>query len=155
MSADPDRRFLMRRAKLEHMTVLIPVSADAHGELARLKEEERVWVKLDRQRSDRQVRFFHALVKHVAEATAYQTMAALKVDIKFHLGYFDLIKLPNGEIHKHPRSIADMGREEFSIFFDEAVAWIFAEVLPGEENTGLLAEIYAMLEPETHEEPSR
>ena len=143
--SDPDRRFLMRRAKLEHITVLIPVSADAHGELAKLKEEERVWVKLDRQRSDRQVRFFHALIKHVAEATAIESPEALKVWIKLQTGRFDLLKMPGGEIIKSPHSITAMNREEFSVFLDEAIRLICADILPEIKDRELIAEIDAML----------
>jgi hypothetical protein len=74
----------------------------------------------------------HAVFARIAEGTG-RSPEVVKMWLKAATGRADLIQLPNGQLalHGHPMDFASMGEQEFRAFWEEALVYIFTEILPG------------------------
>lgn len=117
---------------------LVPADADASAALSRVKDGEPVAVKLCRGRSLRQHCMFWAHLTAVAEATEWETPERLLVALKVALGYYDVVKLPNGRAVPAPHSIsfAEMTQDEFQRFMDQSMDLIDRDILGGRALSG-------------------
>ncbi|HEV2674102.1 MAG TPA: DUF1367 family protein [Aliidongia sp.] len=127
---------------------LIPVDGHASDLLAKVKIGDRVLVKLHRPRSVDQHRLFFALLTKVAGATEFETPEKLLVALKIALGFYDIMRMPNGSTVPVPNSIsfASMPQDDFRRFFDQAVGLICQHLLSGMTADDLVAEVHQMLD---------
>jgi hypothetical protein len=73
----------------------------------------------------------HAVFAKIAEGTG-RPPHVIKMWLKAATGRADLIELPDGRLalHGHPMDFSNMGNEEFKAFWEEALLFIFEQVLP-------------------------
>lgn len=138
----------MRRMQMaDGRPYLLPLTPLGSAMLATIPIGEEIDIKIARERSLPQHKLFWALLEHVAKASAFETPEKLLAAIKLRLGRYDLLAMPNGKVVPVPQSISfgKMPQDEFRKFFDQAVELICAEVVPGADKDGLLAEVEAML----------
>jgi len=136
--------FTMRRRgmKLECVT---PYEEDL---LSELPEGKDLTVTITRQRSQRQHRFFWALITKVAENhETYRRPEQLLLWIKIRLGYVEEVKFHNDEVWWTAKSISfnAMDQGEFLTFFNAALDVICVEVIPNLDKKTLVFEVEQML----------
>jgi hypothetical protein len=121
---------------------LLPQDATGADRIAKIPLGEDVEIQIMRGRSLPQHRLFWAILRHVAEATRWESAERLLVALKLRLGRYDLMKMPNGKVVPVPDSIAfrAMTQDQFQQFMDQSIALICSEVLPGMDSERLIAE---------------
>jgi hypothetical protein len=122
--------------------ILVPRGSVSAARIAKIPLGEDVEVQIIRGRSLPQLRLFWAILRHVAEATQWESAERLLVALKLRLGKYDLMKMPNGKVVPVPDSISfrAMTQDQFQEFMDKAIALICAEILPGMDSERLIAD---------------
>lgn len=131
-----------RGMKLECVT---PYEEELLGELP---EGRDLTVTITRQRSQRQHRFFWALLTKVVDNhDSYERAEQLVLWLKIRLGYVEEVKFHNGEIWYSAKSISfnSMDQGEFMKFFNSALDVICEEVIPNMDQKALVYEVEQML----------
>ncbi len=147
-SFNPDT-IMMRRGVGRGRYTLIPVDERAADAIGRMPEGDAIGVRIMRKRSLPQHNLFWAILDHVAKATAFENAERLLVALKIRLGRYDLMQMPNGRVVPVPQSISfgQMTGAEFTDFFDQAIALICSEVVPGTDSEALVSKFDVMLSP--------
>src|SRR5258707_5884685 len=145
---------MMRRGRPPHHYTLLPADDRAADAIGKMPEGEVIGVRIMRKRSLPQHNLFWAVLDHVAKATEWETAERLLVALKIRLGRYDLLAMPDGKVVPVPQSIAfgEMTQGEFVKFFDESIALLCSEVLPGTDSEALLAKFDAMLSPPANDD---
>ncbi len=140
---------MVRRGRPPHNFTLIPVDDRGANAIGTIPHDEPFGIRIMRRRSLPQHNLFWAVLDHVAKATKFENAERLLVALKIRLGRYDLMQMPNGRVVPIPQSISfgEMTQGEFQKFFDEAIALICSEVLPGTDSEALVAKFDAMLSP--------
>lgn len=124
---------------------LLPVDAAADVALSKVPLGDIVAVRFAKDRSNQQNKLYHAILDFVAEATAWEDGRTLGQFVKVGLGYFDVVKSPQGKALAVAQSTAfdKMSHDQFCEFFDKAVRLICAspDVLGGHNPDDLIAEV--------------
>lgn len=115
--------------------------------LAKIAKGDHVTLRKTKSRSSDQNRLYWALLKHVAEASHFETAERLHVALKLALGRYDLMAMPNGKVVPVPHSTSfdSMTHDEFGKYFDEVVGVICRDILPGMDSADLIAEVESMI----------
>lgn len=115
--------------------------------LTKIPLAETVSIRVTRGRSLQQWRLYWAILKYVAEASKFETPERLYVALKIRLGYYDLLKMPNGKVVPVPQSFnfATKDQDEAQKLFDDSMRVICEDVLPGQNSDDLIAEVQLML----------
>lgn len=140
------RRAADRPAAIMRVTaqgMLAPVSAWDAEVIGRYAVGSDVECSFHQTRSDRQSRLFWSILGKVVDSTDYPTAEALATALKIRLKHVDTVTLIGGGLHVEPKSMRDMGREEFTNFFDAAMDVIGNEVIPGFDVWALVEELKA------------
>jgi hypothetical protein len=126
---------------------LLPADAAAEAALSKIPLGETVMVKLDLSRSNPQNKLYWGIISHVAVAAGYESDRALHQALKVALGYFDVVRLPNGKALACPQSTAfdAMSADEFQTYMDGAIRLICSEIVPGTNGDDLIRDVQAML----------
>ena len=101
--------------------------------------------KWTRPRHGQHHRLFFALLKMVFDnQTECKTMDVLLSVVKLGTGHADVVRTAQGFYFSVPRSIsfARMDQDQFNKFFNRAVDFIVADILPGIDKAALTAEVY-------------
>ncbi len=140
---------MVRRGVGRGRYTLIPVDERAADAIGRMPEGEAIGIRIMRKRSLPQHNLFWAVLDHVAKATKFENAERLLVALKIRLGRYDLMEMPNGRVVPIPQSISfgEMTQDEFQKFFDESIALICSEVLPGTDSEALIGKFDVMLSP--------
>jgi hypothetical protein len=126
---------------------LRPADEEAEKVLRGIKMGECVTVSVKRPRNLQHHRKFYALMNLILQnQDHYKSVDEIVAAFKFATGHVDSIKTKRGII-QIPRSIAfaNMGQMEFSAFYDMAVDFVLAEVIPGLGRAELEREILEMV----------
>lgn len=131
-------------------TGLVPLDDNDREQARHLKLGSDVCCAISRPRNIKFHRKFFALLgitfdnlpERIQRATNINSVETLLTAIKIDLGYFDVIRVGKHEYIK-PRSIsfAAMGEEEFTKFYNAAVADILRDYLPGVDPAALREEV--------------
>lgn len=93
------------------------------------------------RKSDQQARLFWRTLGIVAQnQDVYPDKESLCQALKIALGHVNAVTLIGGGVHVDPRSLSDFDRDGFSRFFDQSMALIAEEVIPGLDIETLLNE---------------
>jgi hypothetical protein len=116
-----------------------PTSAEV---IQGMKHGEVVTATIRRTRNPRFHRLFWALLNLVFEnQDRYTTLEQLLDAVKLNIGYFDLVtipgKVPTQICKLRSISFAKMDETSFRQFFDKAVVFIVADVVPGIDRADL------------------
>ena len=103
--------------------------------------------KWSRPRNGKHSALFFVLLKMVYDnQTHYINPEHMREDITKAIGHCDFYVNAEGETVCRALSIAwgGMGQDEFNVFFNKAVDFIIAKILPGIDRAALTAEVYSM-----------
>jgi hypothetical protein len=125
----------MRVFVAKHFGALRPVDPVGEDAIAKIKHGEIVAVDLIRPRNGKFHRLFMGgLLALIYENTdgRFKSIDHLLTVVKIGIGHADLITLKDGTERWHPRSIsfAKMDEDSFRAFFNRAVDYIIANILP-------------------------
>lgn len=97
-----------------------------------IKDGESVRCEIKRVRSPDQNRWWHQMLQIVADNQEKYTMAKIKILVKEHLGYCDLVQKPDGTIIVATKSVAfgNMPHDEFNALVNDTVQYVLRELLP-------------------------
>lgn len=125
---------------------LEPSDAASEEALRALPMNKPFRVKITLDRSGPHHRQFRALLSVVAQATDKDPDHLLAL-IKIGTGYVDPVVMADGKLAYIPQSTAfnKMDQAAFKVFYDKALDFIVASVLPGVTLGDLKAEVDAML----------
>jgi hypothetical protein len=129
-------------------THLVPCSLADEEALMEYAEGKDLAVTLHRPRSNRQHRFFWAILQKVCQNhDVYRRPEQLLVWLKIRLGYVEEVQLHGDQVWWQTKSISfnSMGQDEFRKFFDAAIDCIVAEIIPGMDRDDLIGEVEVML----------
>jgi hypothetical protein len=106
-----------------------------------------VEVTVRRGRSLPMHNLFRAILRHVAENSAWETDEKLLHGLKVYLGKYDRVMVPNGKaiIVPHSTSFSEMDQTEFAEFFHRSIQAICEFVIPGTNSDDLIREVESML----------
>lgn len=110
---------------------LAPVSAWDEELIERYAVGSDVEVTIHQTKSEKQARLFWSVLGKVLDSTDYPTTEALATALKIRLKHVNTVSLIGGGIHVQPKSIREMGGDEFGNFFDAAMDVLASEVIPG------------------------
>lgn len=131
----------------KHLRGLVPMNEQAEDALRKIKQDQDVFVKFRRPRNIFHHRKLFALLNMVCNNLDMPiTPEQLLVVIKIRTGHVDVIKTTKGLI-EIPKSIsfAAMSQDQFEPFYDRAIEFIIADVLPGVNRQELEAEVLEMV----------
>lgn len=131
----------------KHLGSLIPMGERGAAELAKIKLDTQVRVEIKRPRNIGHHRKFWALMHEVAENQEhYPDAEAVAAVVKVETGHCDWVKTKHGMVGI-PRSIAfhRLDQAAFEQFYDAAVKFICAEVIPGVDSDALRQRIEEIL----------
>lgn len=125
---------------------LVPLDDEGLERVRAVPEGEVVAVEFTRPRNSKFHRLFFGLLNKVAQNSGYSTEELLGI-VKLATGHCYPVKLPNGMIVKVPKSIsfAKMDETAFRQFWDRAIDYLLAEVIPGTGRAELEQEVFLML----------
>lgn len=127
---------------IKRVGALWPLDEDIlHG----IPDDTVIKCKWSRARSGQMHRLFFALLKMVFDnQTECKTMDVLLSVVKLGTGHADVVRTAQGFYFSVPRSIsfARMDQDQFNKFFNRAVDFIVADILPGIDKAALTAEVY-------------
>jgi hypothetical protein len=124
---------------------LRPADALAGEAIAKIKDGETIRVEWKRPRNLRMHRLYWSLCQLVAENTQGYTADNISDLIKLSTGHYDVLKTASGKkIYHVPRSISFslMDQDAFKAFFDRAIDFILAHVLPNTNRPELEREVF-------------
>ncbi len=131
-----------------HLDCLRPIDEEGLRDLRALQEMEIVRCKWTKPRNIKLHKLFFALLNLVFENTdgRYKSTEHLLTQVKIGIGHADLIVTKDGKEYWHPLSIsfAKMDDTAFRSFWDRAVNFIIAEVVPFDKKE-LEKEVFEML----------
>ena len=130
----------------KHFTSLRPTDESGQEFLRGLGTGEIVKVTVTRPRNVRFHRLFFALLNLVYENTeTFASVEQVLTTVKYGIGHFDTV-IVNGQEEKHPRSIsfARMDQDQFRQFWDRAVDYVIANILPA-NRADLEREVFEMI----------
>ena len=110
---------------------LVPASGADAEVLGRYANGVIVEAILHEPKSEPQARLLWRILSIVADNSDYASAEALMTALKVKLQHVDSITLIGGGMLLNPRSLKDFDREGLSRFFDQAMAVIADEVIPG------------------------
>lgn len=118
---------------------LVPSDEAAVEVMRSIKMGETVRVEITRPRNPQHHRLFFALLHVVQPNTSYRSIDELLAVIKLGIGHVDLAVTPSGEACWIPKSIsfAKMDQAAFRAFWDRAIDYILASIIPGTERVDL------------------
>jgi len=118
--------------RVQHPRTLIASSRATIEQLQRIPDGQLVNGKLFRSRNPKFNSLAHAVFAKIATAKGV-SIETVKMYLKAATGHVDLIRMPDGQLamHGRPMDFGAMGEEEFRAFWDEALIYIFEEILPG------------------------
>ncbi len=128
---------------VKHFGALRPANPDAETLMAKLAPDKLVMVDVVRSRNLYHHRLFFALMQLVYEnQTAYATVDDIVTAFKFAVGHTHKFNTKRGMI-EIPVSIsfAKMDQTEFESFYERAMDFLIAEVLPGIDSADLEREV--------------
>ena len=134
----------MRRQGLR----LLPVSKVDEDALEEIPEHKDLSVTITRHRSNKQHRFFWAILQKVCENhDVYQRGEQLLLFLKIRLGYVEEVRFHGDQVWWVAQSISfnAMDQIEFKKFFDAAMDVITTEIIPGLNSQELIEEVENML----------
>ena len=135
---------------------LVPAFDEGLEVLAKIKNGDIIDVTFSRPRSQKFHKLFYAMLRIVFDNMTWEEDMRMRMkymrpdyllqDIKLGIGHKYTFIFPSGRIREFSRSIsfASMDEDEFSIFFNRAVDYIIAEIIPMDK-TALLHEVYQMV----------
>ncbi len=128
------------------LNVLKPADAASAETLSSLPSNKPFRVRVTLDRSGPHHRQFRALLSVVAQATDRAPDQLLAV-IKIGTGYVDPVVMADGNMAYIPQSTAfdKMDQVKFKEFYDRALDFIVAHILPGVELGDLQAEVDSMI----------
>lgn len=117
--------------QIRHPQTLVARSNATLDMLARVPDGRLVNGRIDLPRNPKFNALAHAVFHRIAKGTGH-TIETVKMHLKAATGRVDLIALPDGRLalHGHPMDFGNMGEQEFRDFWDEALVFIFTEILP-------------------------
>jgi len=129
---------------------LRPVDEAGEEVLSHLAHGEIIEITMRRPRNVQHHRLFFALMSLVwqqLDHTEYPTVEDLVTRMKIATGHRDRIEFAGGIVAFVPRSIsfANMGQDEFTVFFEQVCDWVAKEILPGVTREDLRLEVEAMI----------
>lgn len=127
---------------------LWPIDAEGEAALRELPADADVKVSITRARNVQFHRLFFGMINLVAQSGGiYDSTDHLLLAVKIGVGHVDPIILPDGSMAWHPKSIsfAKMDEAQFRAFFDKAVDYIVANILPSVTAEELKAEVETMI----------
>ena len=134
---------------------LVPAFDEGLEVLAKIKNGDIIDVTFSRPRSQKFHKLLFAMMKIVFDNMTWEDDMRMRMkhmrpdylleDIKLGIGHKYTFIFPSGRVREFSRSIdfAHMDEDEFSIFFNRAVDYIIAEIIPMDK-TALLHEVYQM-----------
>ena len=134
---------------VKHLGALRPAQdqdTEVFGHM-KIADGEMVKVKISRPRNYRfHCKFFVMLSIIVSNQDHYKCIDDLLDVCKLRIGHVRTVETANG-IERFPASISfsSMDDTEFSEFYDRAINWMLAEVIPGLQRQHLDAEVEAEL----------
>ena len=126
---------------------LVPTEEEGEGALRGIALGDCVKAKISRPRNLQHHRLFFALMQTIfANQERYQSLDHLVAAFKLAIGHVDVIRTKRGDV-EIPKSIAfsNMDQDEFRKFFDRAVDFVLAEVVPGLNREELEREVLEMV----------
>lgn len=127
---------------------LVPCARLDEEALEEFPEGKDLNVTITRSRSQRQHRFFWALLQKICvNHDTYQKAEQLLLWLKVRLGYVEEMRFHNETVWWVAKSISfnSMGQDEFKKFFDASLDVIVAEVIPGLDTKHLIREVEEMV----------
>ena len=123
---------------------LVPYTEEGADALRRIKDGDILEVQFTRPRSQRHHKLFFAMLKIVQDNRDSGSIDELLDIIKIGVGHTNIILVPNIGLVAVPKSInfASMDQDQFNKFFNRAVDFIVADILPGIDKAALTAEVY-------------
>ncbi len=132
---------------VKHFGALRPANPDAEALMAKLTPGKLVMVEVKRSRNLFHHRKFFALMQLVYEnQTAYATVDDIVTTFKFACGHTHKFNTKRGMI-EIPLSIsfANMDQTGFETFYNRAMDFLIAEVLPGIDSADLEREVQEII----------
>lgn len=124
-----------------------PADEEGRAQHAKFQEGDLIAAGVSRPRSLPQAHLYWAIIEHVAQATHWQHKRKLHNALRIKLGRYDLETFPNGKkaVVLDSTAFEEMNADEFTEYFNEAIALICEEVLGGMSSDDLIREVQAML----------
>ena len=131
----------------KRLGALRPFDDEGGETLQRIAEHEVIKVTYTRPRNIKfHNKFFAMLGIILKNQDHYKSMDELKQVCKLRIGHVHVVQTPQGEERWPKRmNFASMDETEFSAFYDRAVDWVLAEVIPGLQRQHLSEEVEAEL----------
>ncbi len=133
----------MKVTFLKRGKALYPADPGAEKFMASTKDEQFVIVEARRARNaDHHRKFFAMLAIVLDNQNFYKTTDDLLDVCKLAVGHVRTVETRSGTV-RIPKSIAfeSMDQDAFNEFYNRAVDWVIAEVIPGLERENLEAEV--------------
>ena len=133
---------------IKHFNSLRPDDEMAQGIMQTIGAGEAVRVKVTRPRNLQHFRLYWKLIKVVCENQEhFRNKEELSDAFKIAVGHSDMARGPRGTEYYKPRSISfsKMDQAEFGAFFNRAVNFLCAEVIPGMDAEDLKREVGELL----------
>lgn len=131
---------------LKHGSELLAADAGAEAAMAKIKQGALVMVDVTQPRNLRRHRLYWSLMQKVAENLDGVTAETVSDVVKIRIGHVNTLKTISGLVQT-PKSISFSAMDEtaFSDFFERAVAFICADVIPGLDRDDLTREVLEMV----------
>jgi len=127
---------------------LHPCDDEGVEALSKLAQREVVKITYTKPRNLKFTRKFFKMLEIIFHNQEhYKTQKALLHVCKMGVGHYDVIEKMDGSVSLDPKSIsfANMDDTEFSRFYNRAVDWMLAEIIPDLRRDDLDAEVEAEL----------